>query len=199
MEINIENYISKFYEFFPQENPWEIVQHLDEIILDEIKNLDDNFDINEGIAIHKTATIETNVTLKGPMIIGKNCFIGANSYLRNSVYLAESVKIGTGCEVKSSIIFGNSAIAHFNFIGDSIIGRNVNFEAGSLTANHYNERENKNVFVKIQNDIINANVKKFGALVGDDCKIGANAVLSPGTILDMKSIVKRLELIEQIR
>lgn len=199
MEINIENYISKFYEFFPQENPWEIVQHLDEIILDEIKNLDDNFEINEGIAIHKTATIETNVTLKGPMIIGKNCFIGANSYLRNSVYLAESVKIGTGCEVKSSIIFGNSAIAHFNFIGDSIIGRNVNFEAGSLTANHYNERENKNVFVKIQNDIINTNVKKFGALVGDDCKIGANAVLSPGTILDMKSIVKRLELIEQIR
>ena len=100
--------------------------------------------------------------------------------------------------MKSSIVFENSAIAHFNFIGDSIIGKNVNFEAGSITANHYNERKDKRIFVKIKNEIINTNMEKFGALVGDDCKIGANAVLSPGTILEKKSIVKRLELIEQI-
>ena len=196
--INIENYISKFYTLFPQENPWEIVHYLDEIVLDKIKNLDENFEINNGIAIHKTAIVENNVTIKSPAIIGKNCFIGANSYLRNGIYLDQNVKIGTGCEVKSSIIFENSAIAHFNFIGDGIIGRNVNFEAGSITANHYNERKDKRIFVKIKNEIISTNVEKFGALVGDDCKIGANAVLSPGTILEKESIVKRLELIEQI-
>jgi NDP-sugar pyrophosphorylase family protein len=196
--INIENYISKFYEHFPQENPWKIVQNLDEIILNKIKNLDENFEINNGIAIHKTAVVENNVTIKSPAIIGKNCFICANSYLRNGIYLDQNVKIGTGCEVKSSIIFENSAIAHFNFIGDSIIGRNVNFEAGSITANHYNERKNKRIYVKIKTKIIDTNIEKFGALVGDDCKIGANAVLSPGTILEKKSIVKRLELIEQI-
>ncbi|MBO5563850.1 MAG: hypothetical protein J5939_09090 [Bacteroidales bacterium] len=38
---------------------------------------------------------------------------------------------------------------------------------------------------------------KFGSLVGDGCRIGANAVLSPGTILPPKTIVKRLQLIEQ--
>ena len=199
MSVNIENYISNFYEFFPQENPWEIVRDLDEIILNKIKNLDENFDINNGIAIHKTAVVEKNVIIKSPAIIGKNCFIGANSYLRNGIYFDQNVKIGIGCEVKSSIIFENSAIAHFNFIGDSIIGRNVNFEAGSITANHYNERENKNIFVKIKNEINDTKIEKFGALVGDDCKIGANAVLSPGTILEKKSIVKRLELIEQTK
>jgi NDP-sugar pyrophosphorylase family protein len=196
--INIENYISKFYELFPQENPWKIVQNLDEIILNEIKNLDENFEINNGIAIHKTAVVENNVTIKSPAIIGENCFLGANSYLRNGIYLDQNVKIGTCCEVKTSIIFENSAIAHFNYIGDSIIGKNVNFEAGSITANHYNERNNKRILVKIKTKIIDTNIEKFGALVGDDCKIGANAVLSPGTILEKKSIVKRLELIEQI-
>jgi hypothetical protein len=40
-------------------------------------------------------------------------------------------------------------------------------------------------------------VEKFGALVGDGSKIGANAVLSPGTILAPDTVVKRLELIEQ--
>lgn len=198
MIINIENYISKFYELFPRENPWEIVQNLDEIILNKIKNLDENFEINNGIAIHKTAVVENNITIKSPAIIGKNCFLGANSYLRNGIYLDQNVKIGTGCEVKTSIIFENSAIAHFNYIGDSIIGKNVNFEAGSIIANHYNERNYKRILVKIKTKIINTNIEKFGALIGDDSKIGANAVLSPGTILEKKSIVKRLELIEQI-
>lgn len=53
--------------------------------------------------------------------------------------------------------------------------------------------------MKINNEIIDTKSIKFGALVGDDSKIGANAVLSPGTILEKKSIVKRLELIEQIQ
>jgi acetyltransferase-like isoleucine patch superfamily enzyme len=36
-------------------------------------------------------------------------------------------------------------------------------------------------------------------LIGDHTKIGANAVLSPGTLLAKKSIVKRLEFVEQIK
>jgi bifunctional N-acetylglucosamine-1-phosphate-uridyltransferase/glucosamine-1-phosphate-acetyltransferase GlmU-like protein len=100
-----------------------------------------------NIAIHKTAVIETGVTLKPPMIIEKNCFVGANSYLRNGVFLMDNVRIRTGCEIKTSIICSGSAIAHFNFIGDSMIGGRVNFEAGSITANHYNEREDKTITV----------------------------------------------------
>jgi acetyltransferase-like isoleucine patch superfamily enzyme len=41
--------------------------------------------------------------------------------------------------------------------------------------------------------------EKFGSLVGDNCKIGANAVLSPGKILIPGIVVKRLELIEQLK
>ena len=161
--------------------------------------MDNNYTIAQGIAIHKTALIDTNVVMKAPIIIGENCFVGANSYLRNGVILYNNVSIGTGCEVKSSLIFGYSSIAHFNFIGDSIIGQHVNFEAGSITANHFNEREDKTIFVKSEGVIINTKVQKFGSLVGDYSKIGANAVLSPGTLLDKKSIVKRLELVEQIK
>lgn len=41
-------------------------------------------------------------------------------------------------------------------------------------------------------------VEKFGALVGDNTKVGANAVLSPGTLLVQHSVVKRLELVTQV-
>ena len=193
------NYITRFQDYFDDDLPWLIIQNLESIIFEKIKLLSDDFEINNGIAIHKTAIVEKNAILKAPLIIEENCFVAANACLRNGVFLSKNVKIGMGVEIKSSIILNNSAIAQFNFIGDSIIGENVNFEAGSITANHFNEREYKEIFVKIDDNIINTKVVKFGSLVGDFSKIGANSVLSPGTILKKNSVVKRLELIEQIK
>jgi len=109
------------------------------------------------------------------------------------------VRIGPSCEVKSSVILNDSTIAHFNFIGDSIIGNNVNFEAGAHTANQHNDRLNKEISVLWRGKVIKTNANKFGSLIGDNSKIGANAVLFPGTILEKKSLVNRLELINQIR
>jgi NDP-sugar pyrophosphorylase family protein len=114
------------------------------------------------------------------------------------VYIGEKTSIGPGCEVKSSFIMPGAALAHFNFAGDSIIGTGVNMEAGSIIANHYNERTDKLIDVMLQGHRYATGITKFGALVGDNTKIGANAVLSPGTILTPRSIVRRLELVEQV-
>lgn len=199
--IDIEHFIEDFSATFKDSSsskPWEITNNLKNIIEKMILDLDEDFVIKDNIAIHKTATIENNVTIKSPAIIGKNCHIGANAYFREGVYLDDSVKIGPGCEIKNSIICSNTAIAHFNYVGNSIIGRNINFEAGSIAANHYNERLIKKISVLYNSEIIETNSEKFGSLVGDNSRIGANAVLSPGTILLKNSIVKRLELIEQV-
>lgn len=196
----ILDFIEQFpISFAPQTDlkPWELIGHISSILEDQIRLLDDNYSVSDGVALHKTAIIENGVVMKGPVIIGADCFIGANAYLRGGVYLGKGSKIGTGCEIKSSIIFNRSNIAHFNFIGDSIIGNNVNFEAGSVTANHFNERADKKIFVVYKSEVFDTKVEKFGALVGDHSKIGANAVLSPGTILEKNSVVRRLELIDQ--
>ena len=197
--------ISQFIQLFPaaidqqDKEPWEITKTIIEIINDLIPSLSKDFNINDGVAVHKTAVIEQGVTLKPPVIIGEECFIGAHAYLRDGVYLADHVSIGPGCEIKSSIICSNSSAAHFNFIGDSIIGSNVNFEAGSVTANHYNDRVDKAIFVLHEGILMDIESAKFGSLIGDHSKIGANAVLSPGTLLPANSIVKRLALIEQVK
>lgn len=196
--------IKEFIENFPagfdfeNRNPWEITAGISATIEKLIAALNNEFVINDNIAIHKTAVIETGVILKEPIIISANCFVGAHAYLRGGVFLCERVSVGPGCEIKSSIICDNGAAAHFNFIGDSIVGSNVNFEAGSIIANHYNERENKQISVLYKNERVKTSSTKFGALVGDGCRIGANAVLSPGTLLSKKSIVQRLELIKQV-
>jgi len=197
--------LNQFISNFPiqisteiESQPWLLVKEIKSLIESLIKELNDEFKIENGVAIHNSAKIESGVTFKPPIIVNANCKIGANSYFREGVLLGDSVKIGPSCEVKSSIICSYSAIAHLNYIGNSIVGNRVNFEGGSVVANHYNEREDKTIFVNYNGTIHNTGLIKFGALVGDDSKIGANAVLSPGTILTKKSIVKRLELIEQI-
>jgi NDP-sugar pyrophosphorylase family protein len=140
------------------------------------------------IFIHPTSVVEEGVILKGPVFVGPNCFIGAHAYLRGGVYLIGNNSIGPGCELKSSILFPKTNLAHFNFVGNSILGSNVNMEAGAVIANHFNERANEEIF---------PGVTKFGAVVGDNCKIGANAVLSPGTMLPKNTVVGRLELVGQ--
>jgi len=202
MEPVLLQYIDSFDHFFPAQKglmPWEITRELVAILPRVIAQLGSDFQIENGIAIHRSATIENGAVLKGPIIIHENCFIGAHAYLRGGVLLRPRVTIGPGCELKSSIVFDYSAAAHFNFIGDSIVGCQVNLEAGSILANHYNERTDKQIRVNLEGTITDTNSEKFGSLVGDHCRIGANAVLSPGTILAPRSVVKRLELVEQVK
>jgi len=199
--INIDHFIEDFSKTFKDlivSEPWKITNDLKNIIEKMILNLDGDYIIKDNIAIHKSAIIENNVIIKSPAIISANCFIGANAYFREGVFLDHSVKIGPGCEIKNSIVCSGTAVAHFNYIGNSIIGRNINFEAGSIAANHYNERAVKKISVLYNGEIIETNSDKFGSLIGDNSRVGANAVLSPGTILTKNSIVKRLELIEQV-
>jgi UDP-N-acetylglucosamine diphosphorylase / glucose-1-phosphate thymidylyltransferase / UDP-N-acetylgalactosamine diphosphorylase / glucosamine-1-phosphate N-acetyltransferase / galactosamine-1-phosphate N-acetyltransferase len=196
--MKIKDFIQDFpIEAYGDKMPWDIVKIIPQIITDIISRLGHDFTVNEGIAIHKSVIIEPGAVLKAPIIVLANSFIGAHAYLRGGVFLGESVVIGPGCEIKSSIICAKSSVAHFNFIGDSIIGSHVNFEAGSITANYHNDKSDKRIFSVYNSSVIDTGVDKFGSLVGDHSKIGANAVLSPGTLLAKNSIVKRLELIDQ--
>jgi len=198
--IQVTPFLQQFPELFPDlvhELPWNIPGNLEAILRTRIKDLSDDYHVHGDVAIHRTARIEDHVTLKGAMIISAGSFIGAHAYLRGGVFLGENSGIGPGCEVKSSLIMNKSALAHFNFIGDSLVGSMVNFEAGSITANHFNERVDKTIYVLINGKRTSIQATKFGAMVGDHCKIGANAVLSPGTILVPQSIVARLTLVEQ--
>jgi UDP-N-acetylglucosamine diphosphorylase / glucose-1-phosphate thymidylyltransferase / UDP-N-acetylgalactosamine diphosphorylase / glucosamine-1-phosphate N-acetyltransferase / galactosamine-1-phosphate N-acetyltransferase len=198
--ININEFVEGFNEQFgswKEQFPWLMIANINKIIVRLIENVPSDYKVEKNIAIHIGARIEEGAVIKGPAWISDGCFVGAGAYLRNGVFLDRDVSVGPGCEIKSSIIMTGTSIAHFNFIGDSIIGADVNFEAGAVVANHYNERKNKTILVNYNSKSINTEIQKFGALVGDHCRIGANAVLSPGTLLPKNSIVKRLQLVEQ--
>ena len=178
--------------------PWEICGNAPAIIAAWIKPLSDDYAINDGVAVHKTATVESGVILKPPIIISENCFVAAYAYLRGGVWLDKNVILGPSSEIKSSFICAGSKAAHFNFVGDSIIGENVNIEAGAVLANYRNEWDDREIICSDGERLIRTGRHKFGSLIGDNTRIGANAVLAPGTLLAKNTIVKRLERIDQV-
>ena len=80
-------------------------------------------------------------------------------------------------------------ISHFNYIGDSVLGNRVNFAAGAITANFKHGTKNEIVGIEADGKKIPTGLKKFGSLVGDEAKIGCNAVLDPGTIIGKRTTV----------
>jgi NDP-sugar pyrophosphorylase family protein len=178
--------------------PWRLTADLGPFIERLTASLEPSLFRNwGGVLVHNEATIEQGVIVKPPAIISASCFVAATAYLRGGVFLDRGVTIGPGCELKSTIVFDSSTLAHLNFVGDSIIGSDVNLEAGVVVANHFNERPEKEITVHVGAQRIRTGVVKFGALIGDHSRLGANAVLSPGTVLAPKTVVARLTLVDQ--
>jgi len=177
--------------------PWAITGDLEAILRATLAQLGSGYEIRGEIAIHRSAIVEPHAVLKPPCVIGPGCLVAAHAYLRGGVFLGDGAILGPSVEVKSSILLKGAKVAHLSFVGDSVIGSGVNIEAGAMLANYRNERAAKEIRVAIDGARLRTGVEKFGALVGDRSRIGANAVLAPGTILEPDSIVARLALVDQ--
>ncbi len=182
---------------FSDSPPWELTLASIRIVEQLLNRLGDGYTVNGDIAVHLTSTIESGAILKGPAIIGPDSFIAAGAYIRGGCWLEANCILGPGAELKSSFVFRGSKLAHFNFVGDSILGCEVNLEAGSIIANYRNEQADPTISFIHRGKRIETGATKFGALVGDRTKIGCNAVIAPGAILAPATIVKRLALVDQ--
>jgi UDP-N-acetylglucosamine diphosphorylase / glucose-1-phosphate thymidylyltransferase / UDP-N-acetylgalactosamine diphosphorylase / glucosamine-1-phosphate N-acetyltransferase / galactosamine-1-phosphate N-acetyltransferase len=135
----------------------------------------------EKIFIGENTIIEPNTYIKGPCFIGKNCQIRHGAYIRGNVITGDGCIIGHGTEIKNSILLNNVRASHFVYIGDSILGNDVNIGANATLANYRLDREE--VSFSFQNNKINTGLKKFGSVIGDNTQIGCNTVLNPATFL----------------
>ena len=170
------------------EYPWEALQGIKEYILKKGKELDQDYqEVQENVWIHKTAKVAQNATIEGPTIIGPNTEIRHCAFIRGSVLIGESCVIGNSCELKNAIIFDNSQVPHFNYVGDSILGYKAHMGAGSIVSNLKSDKQN--VVIKQEEQRFETHLKKVGALVGDCVEIGCNSVLNPGTVIGKNSNV----------
>jgi len=108
--------------------------------------------------------------------IGRNCRIGPYARLRPGASLAEEVHIGNFVEVKASTIGAGSKANHLAYIGDSLVGRNVNVGAGTITCNYDGANKHRTV---IEDDVFIGSDTQLVAPV----RVGRGATLGAGTTL----------------
>lgn len=201
-DLRLKTYLSAVEESplaaFAASLPWELTAQSESIVralLDRLPR--EAFEITGHVAVHRSATVEAGAVLKGPLIVGAGSFIAAGAYLRGGCWLGADCTIGPGCELKSSFVFNATKLAHFNFVGDAILGEGVNIEAGAVVCNYRNERPQAGIRVRIGGVLEDIPALKFGALVGDGARLGANSVVAPGALLPPGTVVHRAALLDQ--
>jgi NDP-sugar pyrophosphorylase family protein len=142
---------------------------------------------NGPIHIDKTANIEPGVYIIGPAYIGPNASIRQGAYVRQYSWICSDAVVGHCSETKHSILLSGAKAPHFNYVGDSILGGGVNLGAGVKLSNLRNDGGNVNL--RVGEEKIDSDLRKFGALLGEGCQLGCNAVTNPGVILGVGSFV----------
>jgi NDP-sugar pyrophosphorylase family protein len=179
--------------------PWMILQpgnqnglkaQLDDLLQKIGSNLRPGVESNETngpIHIDKTANIEPGVYIIGPAYIGPNASIRQGAYVRQYSWICSGAVVGHCSETKHSILLSGAKAPHFNYVGDSILGGGVNLGAGVKLSNLRNDGGNVNL--RVGEEKIDSDLRKFGALLGEGCQLGCNAVTNPGVILGVGSFV----------
>jgi NDP-sugar pyrophosphorylase family protein len=143
--------------------------------------------IGKNVSIGEGTVVEDGAMIKGPAIIGKNCQIRHNAYLRENVIVGDDCVVGNSCELKNALLFNHCQVPHFNYVGDSILGHQAHLGAGVVLSNF--KAFKGNIIVEVDGKSFDTGLRKFGALLGDGCDIGCNAVLNPGSIIGRNAVV----------
>jgi len=174
--------------------PWDLFtinkylmdMHIRKQTIEEDVEISERAQVEGNVWIRRGTRILEGACIRGPCYIGANGFIGNNSLIWNYSSIGNNCVVGFSTEIKHSLI-GDDCWFHINYIGDSVISDNCLLGAGTITANF--RFDEKNIKLKIEGKEVDSGTDKLGAIIGDNCKTGINACLSPGVKIGPHSIV----------
>jgi len=170
------------------EYPWDILA-ANRMVMDTWEEaqisrhavVEGNVTLNGPARIEPGSVIKSGAVLAGPCYIGHNCYVGNNVLVRSYSSLGPGSMIGYGVELKNCVLFGNSKVGRLSFVGDSVIGQNVDIGSGTMTINE--NLDHSPVQVDVRGETVDSGLTKLGAFMGDDVKVGAGNTLAAGTVL----------------
>lgn len=142
---------------------------------------------NEKIIIGPGTIVEPGAFIRGPAVIGNRAEIRQGAYIRGDCIVGDRCVVGHTTEMKGSILLDGAKAGHFAYIGDSILGGEVNLGAGTKLANL--KMIPGSITVAAEKKRYDTGRRKLGAILGDHTETGCNSVTSPGTLMGPSSIV----------
>ncbi len=137
--------------------------------------------IGEEVVVEPGVSVGPGVVIEGRVLLRTGCSVGPNAYVRGATLLDEDSHVGHAVEIKNSVLMRGATVGHLSYVGDSILGENVNFGAGTVVANLRHDGEPVSLTVKTKR--LSTGRRKFGAVVGPNAMTGIQTGLNPGVTL----------------
>lgn len=177
----------------PSVPPWEWVYSIKEILkafdftAHSLPTVPSGVRLGSNVYIHHTVELPPYACIDGPCYIGAGTIIRPGAYIREHVIIGPNCVIGTSCELKNALLMEEVRLGHFNYVGDSILGRKVHLGAGAVLSNL--RLDEASIHVTINGQIIQTHLRKLGALLGENVQVGSNVTLQPGTLIAKDRII----------
>ncbi|MGC9443317.1 MAG: hypothetical protein ACP5E9_00050 [Candidatus Methanospirareceae archaeon] len=150
-------------------------------------------DVEEGawlepdrVRLEEGARVERGAIIRGLTIIGRNTVVRSGAYIRGQLLVGADCLIGTGTETRQLLMLDHSNIPHRNFVVTSLVGNRVNIGGATDTANVLLNNKKVEIRITRADGVTTAyptGMTNFGAVIGDDTKLGGHVLLQPGTVV----------------
>jgi len=142
---------------------------------------------DDKIIINRGSIVEPGALIKGPTVLGAGTEVRQGAYMRGNCLVGNGCIVGHTTEIKGSIMLDGAKAGHFAYIGDSILGKDVNLGAGTKLANL--KMIPGTITIVVNRKYHKTGRRKLGAILGDRTETGCNSVTSPGTLMEPDSMV----------
>ncbi len=184
--------------WIPCSYPWQLVEANQKLIQEVEGNIAgevaETAEISGEVIIEAGARVESQTVIEGPAIIRSGAEVGPHAYIRPGTVVHRDVEIGSS-EVKNSVFREGAAAPHFNYVGDSYLGKDVNLGAGTKTANKRND--SRDIRVEVKGELVESGRSKLGTFIGSGARIGVNCSINPGTKIGTGAITDSNEKISR--
>lgn len=165
--------------------PWELLAanewKLDELETDIAGDVSERATIQGNVIVEEGATVEPGVVIDGPALVRSGARVGPNAYIRGRTLLEKNTHVGASVEIKNSVIMAETSVPHLSYVGDSVLGRDVNFGAGTTVGNL--RHDGQPVRLTVNGERVSTGRRKFGTVVGEGTKTAVNTSLNAGVTL----------------
>ena len=202
LQMLIDSGVNVGYEILEHDwidvgRPWDMLD-ANELLLGEVKAecnglVEPNATLIGEVVVGEGTLIRNGAYIIGPVVIGNDCDIGPNCFIRPSTSIGDGVRIGNAVEVKNSIIMDNTHVGHLSYVGDSIVGQECNFGAGTKVANL--RHDGRNVRVTLGYQFLDSGRRKLGVIMGDGVHTAINTSINVGTVIESGGFTKPGEVV----
>jgi bifunctional UDP-N-acetylglucosamine pyrophosphorylase/glucosamine-1-phosphate N-acetyltransferase len=132
--------------------------------------------VEKGVKIGRDTRLLPFTVIERGVVIGAGCEVGPFTHLRPGTQIDDAASLGNFVEVKNSRVGRRTKIRHLSYIGDGILGEDVNVGAGTIFANYDGKTKSTTIV-------------KDGAFLGSGTVLVAPLTVGKGAVTGAGSVV----------